>query len=422
LSAPAGARRTLVVAQDFPWPATIGSHLRLAQVIEAAGELGEVDLFCLVPARRSDPCVAPRSSRLRRVENVVRPLPRNSVIRRVTWAVASSEPLAVSQGRSRSFASLLRKWADGPYDAVWFSKASTYELCGRPDLGPTLVDLDDLEDQKILGRLELTTGAPKVRAAPSRNRSFRAVVARRQALLDARRWHDLETSVARSVDGVVLCSEVDAARFGEPNAHVVPNGYHRPDEPLGRIEVGENPTALFAGSTRYGPNADGAHWLVSEVWPLVSSHRPDARLRLVGEPGSSVTRLTDPPSVTVVGRVPEMGPELARADVVVVPVRYGSGTRIKILEAFAHRIPVVSTPLGAEGLDAKDGVHLLLADDPAAFAEACVELFEDTSLRERLVTEAEALFSERFRWSGVRSRIGGLLSDVAAHHDSARTS
>ena len=112
-----------------------------------------------------------------------------------------------------------------------------------------------------------------------------------------------------------------------------------------------------------------------------------------------VQRQHRPPAVTVVGTVPAMEPELARADVAVVPIRYGSGTRLKILESFAHRVPVVSTTIGAEGLEVVDGVHLLLADDPDAFAAACQRLLTEPDLRKRLVDAAEELYRERFERS-----------------------
>ena len=116
----------------------------------------------------------------------------------------------------------------------------------------------------------------------------------------------------------------------------------------------------------------------------------------------------------VTGRVPEIEPELARADVALVPLRTGSGTRLKVLESFAHRIPVVSTTVGADGLDVEDGVHLLLADRPQEFADACRRLIEDRALARRLVDAAEELFLERYEWSTTKHRIQQLVRDVAA--------
>ena len=107
---------------------------------------------------------------------------------------------------------------------------------------------------------------------------------------------------------------------------------------------------LLQGTFDYAPNVDGARWLVEELAPAIRTKLPDLQIRIVGKTTGSVDTLAEPPLVTVVGKVPRMEPELARADLVVVPLRMGSGTRLKILEAFAHRVPVVSTPLGAEGL------------------------------------------------------------------------
>ena len=402
--------RILVVAQDFPWPATIGSHLRLAQVLDAASALGEVDLFCLVPARRAEPCRLPGGVRVARLGTQVRPVPRDSLGRRLRWALASTRPLEVDRASLGEAAGAFRAFAHEAYDAVWFSKASTFELLGRPRLGPTVVDLDDLEDRKILGRLALARSP----AAPGAGRRrVHEVAARVQARLDARRWDRLQRSVAEAVDRVVLCSELDARRAGFANGAVVPNGFREPAPALGRPGVGDPPTVLFAGSTCYGPNADAARWLVAEIWPRVRAARPDAVLRLVGEPDSSMSDLERIPGVAVVGRVPAMDPELERADVVVVPLRYGSGTRVKILEAFAHRIPVVSTALGAEGLGARHGVHLLVADEPAAFAEACLALTRDLPLRARLVGEAQQLFHDRFRWESTDDAIRSVLGELA---------
>ena len=108
-----------------------------------------------------------------------------------------------------------------------------------------------------------------------------------------------------------------------------------------------------------------------------------------------------------------MTTELARADVVVVPVRYSSGTRIKILEAFAHRIPVVATRAGVAGLDAVADQHLLVADDPSAFADACHAVLTDDGLRARLVDAAHARFLERYQWSTVRRSVTALAADTA---------
>jgi glycosyltransferase involved in cell wall biosynthesis len=115
---------------------------------------------------------------------------------------------------------------------------------------------------------------------------------------------------------------------------------------------------------------------------------PNAQIRLVGLASPAIAALHDPPRIVVTGQVPDINVELAGADVVVVPLRYGSGTRIKIMEAFAHRVPVVSTTLGAEGLDAEPGVHLLTADSAPGLAAACAHLLQDPARRDELAAQA----------------------------------
>jgi glycosyltransferase involved in cell wall biosynthesis len=109
--------------------------------------------------------------------------------------------------------------------------------------------------------------------------------------------------------------------------------------------------------------------------------------------------------VTMTGHVDDMAGELSRCDVAAVPIRFGSGTRVKILEAFAHRIPVVSTTLGAEGLEAVDGEHLLLADDPTSFARACERLLGDVVLRKRVAEAGADLWDRRYRAEVLRRRV-----------------
>ena len=214
----------------------------------------------------------------------------------------------------------------------------------------------------------------------------------------------------------MVCSALDAGRArasGVPRVEVVENAYPEVADPVGRTVVGEPPTVTFQGTLRYPPNAEAARFLVDSVGPVLRARVPGVRLRLVGTTAPGLERLDAPPDVTLVGQVPEIADELARTDVVVVPLRFGSGTRLKILEAFAHRIPVVSTALGAEGLGAEDGVHLLVADDAPAIAEACRRLIGDPDLRRRVVTQAHALFAERYTEAIVAGRVADLARTVA---------
>lgn len=237
---------------------------------------------------------------------------------------------------------------------------------------------------------------------------------------EIRRWRRLHVRAARQVSAIVVCSTLDANRVdlgGTARVAVVPNGYRLVGPPRGRPHVGTPLTVLFQGLLSYPPNVDAARVLVHEVGPVLRALVPGARIRLVGEHGHDVEALHEPPDVVAVGRVPDIGTELGQADVVVVPVRYGSGTRVKIIEAFAHRVPVVSTSLGAEGLGTTDEVHLLIGDDPRALADACARLHREPDLRERLTAAAYALFTESFGTDVIEERVAGLARQVAGCPD-----
>ena len=310
--------KLLVVGQDFPWPPTYGSHLRLAQVVAAATGIGDTDVFCFAMNRDPNECVLPSDIEAHRLETVSFRRPDYSLARRLRWLATPGIPHEIATRRGRVDRAAFSRLVEPPYDVVWFSKATTFELLGRPRLGPTIVDLDDLEDQKIEARLR-SMGPIRLRDAAH------GMGARAQAKLNASRWRILQNSLAGAVEQVVLCSELDASRFAADNVTVVPNGYDPPARPAGKVDVASPPTILLQGSLNYGPNTDAARWLTADIAPILRQTFPDTQVRLVGEPDGSVANLDDPPRVTVVGHVDSMQPELERADLVAVPIRYGSG-------------------------------------------------------------------------------------------------
>jgi glycosyltransferase involved in cell wall biosynthesis len=183
---------------------------------------------------------------------------------------------------------------------------------------------------------------------------------------------------------------------------------------MGHSHVADPPVVLFQGTLAYKPNTDAANWLVTKIAPRIWESDPSVTVRLAGTPIPEVEALHNPPSVTVVGRVPSMERELSIADIALVPIRFGSGTRVKILESFAHRVPVVSTTIGVEGFDLIDGVHLFIADDPAAFATACHRLLTEPTLRSSMVDAAEQWYLERHEGSVSRKRLQALAREVAS--------
>jgi glycosyltransferase involved in cell wall biosynthesis len=399
----------LVVADFFPWPPMNGGLIRLATTIDALCELGTVDLFSFVDERQKDRKV-PQGVSLGRLETVRYPAVDRSNRWRVSWLARRGVPVEVAMRQAdRAPRQRFDAWVKGYYDIAWFRTPMTFAWLGRPRPGPTIVDLDGLADEAERERAALMTPAPS--RGPDAHR-LHTSLARLQARINSRDWRAFQRSVARDVDRVVLCSDAEVRRSGMPNAELVINTYPRPHTPVGPRAPRDRPVILFQGTFDYGPNVDGARWLVREIVPRLRAQLPGTTVRLVGKTTLAVEQLHDPPAVTSVGVVPSMGPELAQADLAVAPIRYGSGTRLKILESFAHRVPVVSTTLGAAGLDVENGVHLLLADDPDEFSRACEMVLTDAGLRTRLASSAEQLYLERYESCAAREQIKSIVGEL----------
>ncbi len=215
-----------------------------------------------------------------------------------------------------------------------------------------------------------------------------------------RKLHAEELRAWRLFDGCTVTSANDEALLheGRPKARtaVVPNAVD-----LDHFQHGstarEPDTLLFFGAMNYFPNSDGLAFFLKEVFPLVLARRPSVKLRVVGHTPDHVWPLKSA-SVDIVGFVPDVRPYIERAAVAIVPLRVGGGTRLKILEAMAMGKAVVSTSLGAEGIEAQSGRDLLLADGPEAFAAAVVRVLEDPALADRLGAAARRLVEERYGW------------------------
>jgi glycosyltransferase involved in cell wall biosynthesis len=213
---------------------------------------------------------------------------------------------------------------------------------------------------------------------------------------------------------VIVCSQKDSVALGGEKTYVIPNGYVTPENPVGHPErqVDQKGGALvFIGLQTYEPNIDGSRFLVERVLPILQESRPDVSIRIVGRADTEVQELARA-SVEVIGEVESIEAELASADISVVPLRIGGGTRIKILEALAHRIPIVTTNLGCEGLPLVSGVHCEIADSAKAFAESCDLLLGDAGKRIEMAEAGAALQGEHFEWVQIRSRVGQIARAI----------
>jgi len=212
---------------------------------------------------------------------------------------------------------------------------------------------------------------------------------------------------------IYVCSEADRAEL-QANTRaelcVLPNAVRIPAAAPG-AGSGSGSRLLFVGTLGYYPNDDGARYLCDEIVPRVRTQWPgDFQVEIAG-PGASSRLLdaADRAGVHVAGWVPDLEPCYRAADVVVVPVRAGGGTRIKVLEAFSYRRPVVTTAAGIEGIDARHEEHVLIAGGPEEFAGHCVRLMGDRALRERLARNAWDLLARRYSIEVLKRTIASSL-------------
>ncbi|HEY4363928.1 MAG TPA: glycosyltransferase [Bryobacteraceae bacterium] len=209
----------------------------------------------------------------------------------------------------------------------------------------------------------------------------------------AEAYRRLEKEWLPRFDTLLVTSEQDRARVTHPHVIVYPNALPAIAEP----HVPEEHCIVFSGNLEYHPNIEAVRWFRANVWPRVRS--TGVEWRLVGRnPEAIASLVSGDDSIKLIGPVDDAVAELARAKVCIVPLLSGSGTRFKILEAWAAKRAVVSTTLGAEGLGARNDEHLLIADNPEKFVAQIEQLLGDTARRERLGAAARELYLKQFTW------------------------
>jgi glycosyltransferase involved in cell wall biosynthesis len=230
----------------------------------------------------------------------------------------------------------------------------------------------------------------------------------------ANRMRAYEGLNCRQAAHVIAVSEEDARRmesdFGIPHVSTVATGvdidYFTP-----ATDAAGASGIVFTGSMDWLPNIDGIEWFVQEILPLIRKKIPNCELSIVGRnPDPKVLNLASRErNISVTGTVPDIRPYLWNSAISVVPLRIGGGTRLKIYESMAARTPVVSTTVGAEGLEYHPGLDIEIADQPELFAEHCIRLLEDEARRRALASEAWDLVNRRFSWAAISNDFEALL-------------
>ena len=239
----------------------------------------------------------------------------------------------------------------------------------------------------------------------------------------AAKMRRFEGGVLRRFDTVIAVSSRDAdaltRRYGLGDVAVIDTGVDLDFFALQPPPVAPVSEIVFTGTMSWPANAEGIGWLMDAVWPLVVAARPEARAVIVGRgaPEALVARAKGL-NWRFTGFVDDIRPHVAGALVYVIPLRIGSGTRIKAFEALAMGRAVVSTTVGVEGLDITDGVHFLAADTAEDFAGAVLRLLDDADVRARLARDARALVAEKFSWAHVARQFEAICTRAQSAHGS----
>lgn len=267
--------------------------------------------------------------------------------------------------------------------------------------GKTILDLHNLGAQQYARLAQLPA----------------AFTTRAQSWLKARLMQHWEARHAARFDRVLTVSENDAAWLRAHNpalrVNVIENGVDTDALPF-LPQNGNASTLLFVGTLGYAPNADALEWFCAEMLPPLQCIVPNVVLQIVGRaPNARVRALTRYNNVSLCADVAEVRPFYENAAVVIVPLRAGGGTRLKILEAMAFGRVVISTPLGAEGIDARDGEHFVLAETPREFSARVLELLQARAERERITRNARQLVETRYSWSHIGAKLLSIYNELA---------
>jgi sugar transferase (PEP-CTERM/EpsH1 system associated) len=322
---------------------------------------------------------------------------------------------------------------------LWGPKPVTVLNCetlrGRQELARVLdtrrFDTVQMEGVHLIGYL------PILRAASNRPRvicdwhNIESEIMRRYSETvpsAARRWYARRTALLleraedrllQNCDAHVVVSERERqkllARVPEARIQVVGNGVDTAYFSTVAGEAAAEPTdVVFVGSMNYHANIDAAVWMAQEVWPEVRRRNPALRLCLVGcDPAPEVRALGALEGVVVTGTVGDLRPYYGRALAAVAPLRSGSGTRLKILEAMAAGVAVVSTALGAEGLEVEAGRDFVMAGSAAGMSQAVLDLARDAAARQRLIAAGRKVVESLYDWSALARTLYGIHCQVA---------
>lgn len=394
--------KVLVLDEEIPYPPNSGKRIRTWNLLKRLAAKHSVHLLCY--GRTDDAsCAAVRDAGV--VLHLVEPPPvaNGLVLYAGLFAnIFSPFPFSVTKHYSRKFQAALDELVKSEKWDVVQCEWTPYARFIRNVRVPTLITSHNVESQIWQRRANHSKGTIK--------RIFFRLQQWKMARFERRALRR-----AQAVTAVTECDAFTMKAWGVENVRVVPNGvdteyYDSAPPPQNENEI------LSIASLDWFPNVDALEYFTDKILPLLRSQRPDAVLRVVGRrpPVSLKEKLSKLRNVEFVGEVDDVRPHLDRAAVIIVPLRIGGGSRLKILEALAAGKAVVSTSIGAEGLELQSEEHLRLADSPEEFAQKVTELLGSADQRRRLGENGKRIVAERFGWGSIATRLEQVWSRTAS--------
>ena len=397
-----------IVDEELPYPPNSGKRIRTFQLVSRLARWHRITYVC---HRNADPREATLAAAVFHdlgietvaVERAVPPQSGLGFYARLAANLLSPLPYSVASHTSEPLRRAIRSLAARHEVDLWQAEWTPYAESLRDLAGARHLIMAHNVESQIWRRYFENESHPLKRWYIGRQ---------------WQKYEMFERRVFQQVDRIVAVSPEDAMlmrdHFGARHVEVVENGvdtaYFQPnscDRVAGQI--------LFLGSLDWRPNLDSVDLLLSLVFPAVRAQEPAARLCLVGRnPPEALRRRVDAtPGVELHANVPDVRPYLARSAVMVVPLRIGGGSRLKILEAFAAGLPVIATRVGAEGLEVQDGTHLTLVEGLEEMATAVVEFLRNPAPAWAVVNRARRLVEDQYDWEILANRLERIWSRVA---------
>ena len=393
--------KILFLSPTVPFPLTDGGRIRVFNLLKQIAKKSDVTLLALETQATDADGIA----ELRQLGIRVHLVPNAPTLPRVSFgtlvkAFLGRQPITVARYDLPAYRQKFRALiADQTFDLIHYEMFHTAQFRTETNL-PGVLSQQNV-DSAIWRRLCSETVNP-----------FYKFTYWTQQLAFQR----YERVLSPKFDAVTCTSDIDAAVFqhhcAEDAIKIIPNGvdvtHYLPDF------SSEAPAHLiYIGSMDWYPNEDAVAFFADEVLPRIQEKVPDVAFSIVGgNPSVRVQKLAERDGVVVTGRVPEIKPYFAEATVFVVPLRIGSGTRLKILEALAMGKAIVSTTVGAEGLELRDGEEIFIADEPIAFADAVTRLLTDSELRRRIGENGRARVERDYDWQSIGEKLHGVYTKI----------